>query len=361
MKTRRILKSSLWKKTLMSVCVAFLLIIICMPQTVQAAVELYPQTHGVLDENEQETFSFYVQVESTVDIVFEGLNDDDEGTYGWCILKIMDALGNVVFETNSHITFDDTTISTILPMGNYVLSLQENDDFEFEYLFSIKATATVEVPAQTLKLNKKKLSLSEGKTYNLKAKVTPSYATDVATWKSSNKKVATVDASGKVTAKGLGNAVITVKVGSKKAKCNVTVKSTYLEIDKSKSKNLKKTIKNIKGYKKASWKSSNTSIASVGGGKVSGHAHGKTKLTAKVSGKTYTIRVYVYDHEVLVSKAKSKLKSILKHPSSLVINKISGSGNFVNIDYSAMNGFGGYNRGDFMAWFDKGSLQYLAY
>lgn len=46
-----------------------------------------------------------------------------------------------------------------------------------------------------------------------------------ATWKSSNTKVATVTSKGKVTAKGIGTATITVttKDGAKKTSCKVTV------------------------------------------------------------------------------------------------------------------------------------------
>ncbi|MGD9560082.1 MAG: Ig domain-containing protein, partial [Oscillospiraceae bacterium] len=45
-------------------------------------------------------------------------------------------------------------------------------------------------------------------------------------WKSSNKKVATVDKNGRVTAKKKGKATITVtaKKGKKKATCVITVR-----------------------------------------------------------------------------------------------------------------------------------------
>lgn len=42
-------------------------------------------------------------------------------------------------------------------------------------------------------------------------------------WSTSNKKVATVNSKGKITAKGIGKATITAKVGSKKYTCKVTV------------------------------------------------------------------------------------------------------------------------------------------
>ena len=59
----------------------------------------------------------------------------------------------------------------------------------------------------------------------MKATVKPATTTDTVTWTSSNKKVATVDAFGKVTAKKKGKVTITVKTTSgKKATCKITVK-----------------------------------------------------------------------------------------------------------------------------------------
>ena len=58
----------------------------------------------------------------------------------------------------------------------------------------------------------------------LKPKLLPAGSEAKVTFKTSNKKVATVDAKGKVTAKGKGTAVITVKAGSVQAQCKITVK-----------------------------------------------------------------------------------------------------------------------------------------
>ncbi|MDR1815539.1 MAG: Ig-like domain-containing protein, partial [Clostridiales Family XIII bacterium] len=73
---------------------------------------------------------------------------------------------------------------------------------------------------------KDKLSLKAGKTAQLKLKLTPSNATNVTkiTYSTSNKKVATVDKAGKVTAVKKGTAKIIAKVGNKKATVTVTVK-----------------------------------------------------------------------------------------------------------------------------------------
>lgn len=67
-------------------------------------------------------------------------------------------------------------------------------------------------------------TLKKGKSFTIKAKLTPSGAEAKISFKSSNKKVATVNAKGKVTAKGPGTAVITVKAGSITKTCTITVK-----------------------------------------------------------------------------------------------------------------------------------------
>ena len=73
-------------------------------------------------------------------------------------------------------------------------------------------------------LNKTSLTLDVGKSYTLTKTVSPSDAVTSYTWRSSNTSVATVDKNGKVTAKALGTATITVKTSNgKTATCKVTV------------------------------------------------------------------------------------------------------------------------------------------
>ena len=89
-----------------------------------------------------------------------------------------------------------------------------------------KATCKItikKVPAKSVKLNKKKITLKRGKSYKLKATMKPKNSSDTLTWKTSNKKIATVK-NGKVTGKSAGSTKITVRTSSgKKAVCNVKV------------------------------------------------------------------------------------------------------------------------------------------
>lgn len=74
-----------------------------------------------------------------------------------------------------------------------------------------------------LTLTPKKVDLEVGKTCQLSAVKEPANAEGSLTWTSSKPAVATVDKSGKVTAKGEGTATITVTCGTKSAACTVTV------------------------------------------------------------------------------------------------------------------------------------------
>ena len=90
-----------------------------------------------------------------------------------------------------------------------------------------KATikVTVKQPATDITLNKTEVTIKKGKTFKLKATLTPKNSTDKVTYKSSKKNVATVDKKGVIKAKKKGTTTITVKTASgKKATCKVTVK-----------------------------------------------------------------------------------------------------------------------------------------
>ena len=68
-----------------------------------------------------------------------------------------------------------------------------------------------------------KVNLELNATYQLSAVKEPVNAAGSLNWESSNPGVATVDSTGKVTAKAQGTAIITVSCGNKKATCTVTV------------------------------------------------------------------------------------------------------------------------------------------
>ena len=88
-----------------------------------------------------------------------------------------------------------------------------------------KCTITVKKAPKKITLNAKKKTLKKGKKFQIKAKLPKGTASNKITYKTSNKKVAIVSASGKVTAKKKGKATITVTTfNNKKAKIVITVK-----------------------------------------------------------------------------------------------------------------------------------------
>ena len=84
-----------------------------------------------------------------------------------------------------------------------------------------------DIPVTGVSLNKSSLTLNEGETETLTATIAPSNASNQSvTWSSNKTSVATVDSTGKVTAKAAGSANITVTTadGGKTATCTVTVR-----------------------------------------------------------------------------------------------------------------------------------------
>ena len=86
---------------------------------------------------------------------------------------------------------------------------------------TVTEAPTVELTGVTVAPTKVNLELNA--TYQLSAVKEPVNAAGSLNWESSNTGVATVDSTGKVTAKAQGTAIITVSCGNKKATCTVMV------------------------------------------------------------------------------------------------------------------------------------------
>ena len=168
-----------------------------------------------------------------------------------------------------------------------------------------------------VEVGKKSVTLLNGSSTTVKATVTPTNATNKKLkWTTSNAKVATVNQSGKITAKGRGTATIKVMAtdGSNKyATIKVTVKQPVTSVKlnrksatlKAKGKAKQKTVtlkatvypKNANN-KAVTWKSSNSKIATV---------NRKGKVTAKKKGTCY-ITATAKDG----SKKSAKCKIVVK-------------------------------------------------
>lgn len=134
-----------------------------------------------------------------------------------------------------------------------------------------------------------------------------------------------------------------------------------------------------------SWMSSNPEVVSVVNPRImSGDEHHFPQATIKAvgagvstvtatapDGQSLTMPVTVSeDATAYAQEAVYALKRELKNPSSLILNSVravkpEGGNTFIEIDYSAMNGFGGYNRRYFIypnqGFADKSAIAYHNY
>ncbi len=118
----------------------------------------------------------------------------------------VDGSGNVYFVSEGIVTVSHRTRKS------------NRDDWRVCYTAAFTVRA---VQAESITLNKERMELMVGKSESLVAAVVPEKAT--VTWSSSNTNVATVDRNGKVTARGIGEAIITAASGEVSVSAEVTV------------------------------------------------------------------------------------------------------------------------------------------
>ena len=172
--------------------------------------------------------------------------------------------------------------------------------------FGKSVTKTIKVVEPSLKVTGS-TSLYRGKTTTLKA--TTSYSTKV-TWKSSKPSIATVSSSGVVTGKKAGTVYIYANAYGKSVKYKLTIKEPALKLNKSSSsiyKGKTTTLKATTSYRtKVTWKSSNSSIATVSStGVVTGKKAGTAYIYANAYGKSVKCKVTVKNPTITLNKSKA--------------------------------------------------------
>ena len=189
-------------------------------------------------------------------------------------------------------------------------------------------------PATAIKLDKSELSGTAGDKAELKADVTAKddtkECTDAIIWKSSDEKVATVNA-GSVTFVGEGTAEIIVTAGDVSAACKVTVKAKTVAVEKvtldktsaeltvGGTAALKATVTPDNATDKTvTWTSSDESVATVKDGTVTAVKAGKAVITAKAGDQTAECTVTV--------KAKEEKPEEKPDPAPAVNDKEIWSG-----------------------------------
>ena len=207
----------------------------------------------------------------------------------------------------------------------------------------VKTFTTDVVPVESVSLDKTEYTFNTiGNTLTLTATVLPTDATDKSvSWSSDKEAVATVDANGRVNAKGNGNATITVttKDQGKTATCVITVSQrvTSISLDKTsvtlnegQEQTLTPTVTPSNAVDKSlNWTSSNASVATVDAeGKVTAVSKGTATIKAETkdgSGKYANCSVTVYRPVSSIELNKTSL--VLYRGASNVSEKLTATVN----------------------------------
>ena len=156
-------------------------------------------------------------------------------------------------------------------------------------------------------------AVSSGDMLQLKATVKGAGKNTV--WSSSNKKVATVDSTGKVTAVSAGTADIIATANGVSSTCKITVKNNAISLNLDSmllgTKGTGSTVRNetvVTGAsKKVTWTSSDTSVAIVRKGGVTGKKTGEAEITATANGVSAKCKVRVEEGLVSVNEERIQL------------------------------------------------------
>ena len=211
----------------------------------------------------------------------------------------------------------------------------------------VKTFTTDVVPVESVSLDKTEYTFHTiGNTLSLKAIILPYDAADTGVeWSSDKEDVATVDASGKVTAKGNGTATITVTVTTKDqgktATCAITVaqyvtgitlSSTSMTLNEGQEQTLTATINpNSAADKSLKWTSSDEGVAAVD----------QTGKVTAVSKGSATIKAIANDG----SGVSAFCAVSVKHTAVAVDLGLSVKWSSMNLGATSPTGYG-----DYFAW-----------
>lgn len=178
---------------------------------------------------------------------------------------------------------------------------------------------TVKAAPTGVTLNKTSLTQGVDQSFTLTPSVSPSGTINKVTWSTSNKSVATVSTSGVVKCVNVGTATITAKTyNGKTATCTVTVQAaptslklnaTSLTTGVSASYTLKGTVSPSNAYNALTFKSSNTSVATVSSkGIIKGRGTGTATITVTTyNGKSASCKVTVKPFPTAIGLNKTSL------------------------------------------------------
>ena len=189
---------------------------------------------------------------------------------------------SITYSIGSSASDIDTTKTVTYKDG-----VQSIDTNSAKYFYSEEADY---IAVDSVKLNASSLNLEIGAERQLEAEISPDNATvQTVSWSSNKPNIATVDANGKITAKGSGTSMITATVDGKTADCQVTVSTpvTGVTLDKTEmtlttgqTGQLKATVEpDDASNKDVEWSSSDPEVATVNGGEVTAVGPGTATIT----------------------------------------------------------------------------------
>lgn len=221
------------------------------------------------------------------------------------------------------------TADTNLDAGDYILEVIFEKDVNFDL--------SMNQIAEIAKLNKSKVSITKGFTFQLKVS-----GGTIKKSTSNNKSVATVTQKGKITAKKTGKAKVTVTLANgKKLTCTVTVKANKYNSKKPAISDIPYNTYGMKAYSASFDKKGNLvvkfTVANNSYGKIESipkfaitvkDTKGNTSVSYKKSSYSVTVKSYSVKN-CTVTVPKSSLKKNMKS-IDLRTSKITVSGDSAN-------------------------------
>ena len=203
-----------------------------------------------------------------------------------------------------------------------------------------------EIDVESITLSETTLTLKVGETHTLTATILPEDATDkTLTWTTDNETVATV-AGGVITAVGAGETVITATAANGvKATCTLTVEKATVELTSITISGATEVLVDEKitltatpnagaTLEEVTWKSSDTTIATVENGVVTGVKAGTVEITASsgdITSAPYTIEV----KDAIVEQGKFGLYQVTRGEARYFTGKMDGYYFGTTTDYAA--------------------------
>lgn len=290
-------------------------------------------------------------------------------------LQLLSKPSKTVYQQGEKLNLDGSVVRIMYDDGNNVNAVI-SDDMLGSYDMKKLGTQTIsvqyggkkvsfdievkEIFASSIKLNQSQIDVIKGKTCQLKATVYPTNTTNQKlTWDSDDVSIATVNSSGKITAKAAGKTTIWVSTENGKiASCVVNVKVLAVKLrispdaitlKEGQSTQLKTIVSPVDSTEKITWRSTNSKIAKVDQtGKVTALKSGETMIYATTDSLSYWAgcdvqvkKASTNSGKINVPKTTIRTISALKKKKVLLrYNKVQGASGY-QIQYSMKKNFAG--------------------